>query len=110
VKRLQHPAPVSEVIMMAVAALGLVVNGGIMLALRASSRNDLNVRSAFVHMLGDALGSIAIRHRRGGYPFHRLAADRSLAFDSDRAADRVDRMGHYPRVAQTFCWRACRAV
>jgi cobalt-zinc-cadmium efflux system protein len=46
--------------MMAVAALGLVVNGGIMLALRASSRNDLNVRSAFVHMLGDALGSIAI--------------------------------------------------
>ena len=60
VERLQHPAPVSEVIMMAVAALGLVVNGGIMLALRASSRNDLNVRSAFVHMLGDALGSIAI--------------------------------------------------
>ena len=60
VERLRHPAPVSEIIMMAVAALGLLVNGGIMLALRASSRNDLNVRSAFVHMLGDALGSIAI--------------------------------------------------
>ncbi|HEY9141039.1 MAG TPA: cation diffusion facilitator family transporter [Bryobacteraceae bacterium] len=60
VARLRHPAAVSEVIMMAVAALGLVVNGGVMLALRSSSRNDLNVRSAFVHMLGDALGSIAI--------------------------------------------------
>ncbi len=59
-ERLRHPAPVSEIIMLAVAALGLVVNGGIMLALRQSSRNDLNVRSAFVHMLGDALGSIAI--------------------------------------------------
>jgi cobalt-zinc-cadmium efflux system protein len=46
--------------MMAVAALGLLVNGGVMLAMRAGSRNDLNMRSAFVHMLGDALGSIAI--------------------------------------------------
>src|SRR5262249_2595506 len=26
----------------------------------AASKNDLNVRSAFVHMLGDALGSVAI--------------------------------------------------
>jgi len=60
VERLRHPAPVGEVIMMSVAALGLVVNGGIMAALRQSSRDDLNVRSAFVHMLGDALGSIAI--------------------------------------------------
>ena len=60
VDRLRNPAPVSAGLMMAVAALGLLVNGGVMLALRAGSRNDLNVRSAFVHMLGDALGSIAI--------------------------------------------------
>jgi cobalt-zinc-cadmium efflux system protein len=60
VERLRNPAPVSEIVMMAVAALGLVVNGGVMLALRATSRDDLNVRSAFIHMLGDALGSIAI--------------------------------------------------
>jgi cobalt-zinc-cadmium efflux system protein len=31
-----------------------------MLALRSASRHDLNIRSAFVHMLGDALGSVAI--------------------------------------------------
>ena len=42
------------------AALGLVLNGGIMLALRAASRDDINIRGAFVHMLGDALGSVAI--------------------------------------------------
>jgi len=60
VVRLRNPAPVGAAIMMAVAALGLAVNGGVMLALRASSRNDLNVRTAFIHMLGDALGSIAI--------------------------------------------------
>ena len=58
--RLRHPAAVEENIMMAVAALGLVMNGSIMLALRGASRGDLNIRGAFVHMLGDALGSIAI--------------------------------------------------
>jgi cobalt-zinc-cadmium efflux system protein len=46
--------------MMAIAAVGLVLNGGIMLALRGARRHDLNIRAAFVHMLGDALGSIAI--------------------------------------------------
>jgi len=46
--------------MMAVAGLGLLLNASIMLSLRSASRNDLNVRSAFIHMLGDALGSIAI--------------------------------------------------
>jgi cobalt-zinc-cadmium efflux system protein len=58
--RLRHPRTVHEGIMMAVAALGLVLNSGIMWALRSASRHDLNVRSAFVHMLGDALGSLAI--------------------------------------------------
>ena len=60
VLRLSHPEPVSEFIMMAVATLGLAINGGIMLALRHARRHDINIRSAFVHMLGDALGSIAI--------------------------------------------------
>jgi cobalt-zinc-cadmium efflux system protein len=58
--RLQNPQPVEEGIMIWVASLGLLLNAGIMLALRSASRHDLNVRSAFVHMLGDALGSVAI--------------------------------------------------
>ncbi len=60
IDRFRHPEPVQENIMMLVAGLGLIVNVAIMLGLRAASRHDLNVRSAFVHMLGDALGSIAI--------------------------------------------------
>jgi len=60
VERFRTPEPVQEGVMIAVAALGLALNGGIMLALRAASRNDLNIRSAFIHMLGDALGSVAI--------------------------------------------------
>ncbi len=60
VLRLRHPEPVHEGIMMVVAAGGLLLNGGIMLSLRSASKNDINIRGAFIHMLGDALGSIAI--------------------------------------------------
>jgi cobalt-zinc-cadmium efflux system protein len=60
VLRLRHPEVVHETTMLIVAGLGLALNGGIMLALKAASRNDINIRSAFVHMLGDALGSVAI--------------------------------------------------
>ena len=60
IDRLRHPEPVREKIMIVIAALGLLLNGGVMLALRSASRSDLNIRSAFVHMMGDALGSIAI--------------------------------------------------
>jgi cobalt-zinc-cadmium efflux system protein len=60
VLRLRNPEPVQETIMIVIAALGLVLNSGIMLALHAASKDDLNVRSAFVHMLGDAVGSVAI--------------------------------------------------
>jgi len=58
--RLRQPEAVHQDIMIAVAALGVLLNVGIMWALRTARRQDLNVRSAFVHMLGDALGSIAI--------------------------------------------------
>jgi len=60
VERLRQPQPVHQEIMMAVALLGLLLNAGIMWALRSARRKDINIRSAFVHMLGDALGSIAI--------------------------------------------------
>jgi cobalt-zinc-cadmium efflux system protein len=58
--RLRNPEPVGEVVMLVVASAGLVVNAGVMLGLRAASKHDLNVRSASVHMFGDALGSIGI--------------------------------------------------
>ena len=60
VVRLSHPQAVNDSVMVAVACLGLAMNGGIMMALRRASHGDVNVRGAFIHMLGDALGSIAI--------------------------------------------------
>ncbi len=58
-RRFLHPLAVSEGTMLVVAALGLVMNGGIMLGLRRG-RGDLNIRAAYIHMLGDAVGSVAI--------------------------------------------------
>ncbi|MCE5308810.1 MAG: cation diffusion facilitator family transporter [Acidobacteriales bacterium] len=58
--RLMAPPTVNETTMILVATLGLLVNGAIMLGLRRDSAHDLNIRSAFLHMMGDALGSIAI--------------------------------------------------
>lgn len=58
--RLRYPEPVRQNVMIAIAALGVLLNGGILWALRTARHRDLNVRSAFVHMLGDALGSVAI--------------------------------------------------
>ena len=58
--RLLHPEPVNDSAMMWVAVGAMVLNGGIMLALHSSDRNDINMRGAFLHMLGDLLGSAAI--------------------------------------------------
>jgi cobalt-zinc-cadmium efflux system protein len=57
--RLRHPLSVESGIMLWVSVVALVVNGGITLALH-SGRRDLNVRTVWIHNLGDALSNIAI--------------------------------------------------
>jgi len=59
-RRWLKPERVQETTMLAVAILGLAVNVGIMWGLAAERRRDLNIRSAWAHMLGDALGSVGI--------------------------------------------------
>ena len=57
--RLLHPAEVLAGPMLAVAALGLVVNIIVYLVLHRADRNNLNIRGAMVHVLSDMLGSAA---------------------------------------------------
>jgi cobalt-zinc-cadmium efflux system protein len=59
-KRVSHPEPVQEWTMLGVACAGLLLNLSVMFGLRGDKDHDLNVRAAFVHMLGDALSSVAI--------------------------------------------------
>ncbi|XSG81600.1 MAG: cation diffusion facilitator family transporter [Methyloligella sp. ZOD6] len=58
-ERLNEGAAVEGGIMMVVAALGLLVNIGAFLLLHGADRENLNVRGAAIHVLGDLLGSVA---------------------------------------------------
>ena len=53
--RLWHPVPVAGLTIAWVAALGILVNGGTALLFASGRRDDLNLRSAFLHMAADAL-------------------------------------------------------
>lgn len=56
--RVFDPPVVKSAGMIAVASVGLLINIASLLILRRSQRESLNVRAAFVHVLGDALGSV----------------------------------------------------
>jgi cobalt-zinc-cadmium efflux system protein len=60
VGRLLHPQSVNETVMIWVAVGALVLNGVIMLGLHSGQKGDINLRAAFIHMLGDALGAVGI--------------------------------------------------
>jgi cobalt-zinc-cadmium efflux system protein len=57
--RLRHPEPIATGTMMIVAAFGVVMNGLIALGLSRGG-NDVNMRSAMIHMLGDTLSTAAV--------------------------------------------------
>lgn len=59
-RRLILPPAVNEGVMVAVATFGCAINLIIALALRSASEADLNVRSAFVHMAGDAVSTLGV--------------------------------------------------
>ena len=58
-RRLYAPRPVHPGLMIGVAATGVAINGVIAVLLYRASR-DLNLRSAFLHMLGDTLSTAAV--------------------------------------------------
>ncbi len=57
--RLYHPVEVHAGTMIWVAATGVLMNAGIALALYRS-RRDLNIKSAFLHEIGDTLSTAAV--------------------------------------------------
>lgn len=59
IHRLREPVAVLGGPMLAIAILGLAVNIAAFLALHGAERDNLNVRGAVAHVLGDLLGSAA---------------------------------------------------
>ena len=58
--RFLHPEPVRSGLMFIIAGIGLVANLISMLFLHRDSRKNLNIKAAYVHLLGDTLSSVAV--------------------------------------------------
>ena len=58
--RFFNPSDVAGVTVMSVAAVGIVVNGVSAWLLMAGRKDDLNIRGAFLHLLGDAAISLGV--------------------------------------------------
>jgi len=58
--RLLNPEEVDSLPMFIIASLGLLMNLLAAVALQHHSKEDLNVRSAFLHVLGDAAASVGV--------------------------------------------------
>lgn len=58
--KLLHITAVNETIVIIVASIGILVNGGTALLFMKGAHDDLNIKSAFFHLLGDALISIGV--------------------------------------------------
>lgn len=60
VTRLIAPEPVQGWTMAVVAVVALIINSTIAMSLHTHAHSSTNVRSVFVHMLGDALSSVGV--------------------------------------------------
>jgi len=60
IMRLIHPEPVLSNWVVWMGLLGIVVNGGSLFLLEADARSNMNIRAAYLHLLGDVLTSVAV--------------------------------------------------
>ncbi len=86
VHRFTLPANVQPRIMMFVAAAGVIMNGLIAAMLWRVS-HDINIRSVFIHMLGDTLSTAAVIVGGASHFAHRRNLDRPRPFARHRRSD-----------------------
>jgi cobalt-zinc-cadmium efflux system protein len=60
IQRFFEPGEVAGLTVMIVAAIGIVINGMSAWLLMAGQKDDLNIRGAFLHMIGDAAVSFGV--------------------------------------------------
>ena len=60
IDRLRHPQIVEGWLMVIVAAIAIALNVTISLWLHAGAKHDLNMRAAYLHMLGDAISAAGV--------------------------------------------------
>jgi cobalt-zinc-cadmium efflux system protein len=60
IQRFAHPEPVASQMMIWVASLGILINTFTAVLFWKGQKDDLNIRGAFIHMLGDAAISVGV--------------------------------------------------
>ena len=58
--RLMEPEPIKSVLMLTVAAIGLAGNSLVIFRLHGHAKENINVRAAFMHVIGDMLASVGV--------------------------------------------------
>jgi cobalt-zinc-cadmium efflux system protein len=58
--RMQNPAPINSMIMLMVGMIGLLANVYAVIILRKDARKSINVKAAYVHLIGDSLSSVMV--------------------------------------------------
>lgn len=60
ISKLLDPSPVNEKIIIIVACIGILINGGTALLFMKGAHDDLNIKGAFLHLLSDALVAVGV--------------------------------------------------
>jgi cobalt-zinc-cadmium efflux system protein len=60
IQRFSHPVAVHGIIVVAVAAVSIVINGIVAWLFASGRKGDINIRGAFLHMLSDAVVSFGV--------------------------------------------------
>ena len=60
IKRFYNPATIDSTIMLVVASIGLVANVISVLILHKDSAHNLNIKAAYLHLIGDTLSSVVV--------------------------------------------------
>ena len=58
--RWQNPAPINSMIMLVVGMIGLLANLYAVLILRKDAGKSINVKAAYIHLIGDSLSSVVV--------------------------------------------------
>ena len=58
--RFFHPKPIESNLVIWLSLLGIVVNGGSVLLLQKDAEHNLNMKSAYLHLLTDMMASVAV--------------------------------------------------
>src|SRR5438874_790431 len=58
--RIQHPEPASGALMIGVALAAIIINVVIGMWLHGAAKDNLNVKGAYIHMLGDAVSALGV--------------------------------------------------